>query len=745
MNFEKDLNKEQYEAVTSPDQYVRVIAGAGSGKTRVLTYRIAYLIEECNVDPYNILAISFTNKAAEEMRNRVIKLLPGKCGTLTIRTFHAFAAYVLRQEIGAIGFPSNFHIIDDDDQVKLLKDIAEENGLNRSDPIVKKTISFISTCKLHSRYPEDITDNMLHSKEDEEMKEYYERYEYLKNRQFALDFDDLLLKTIKIFEDNPTILRKWQRRFHYILVDEFQDTNDVEYKLLNLLMTDSTSLYVVGDPDQTIYTWRGTNPRIIVDLDKRYKGLVTITLTQNYRSTKNILECANRLIKRNNIRVEKDLVAVNPNGVEVTVKGSNTARNEAIWVQREIKRLVEKYHYSYGDIAILYRSNYVTINFEQIFATNQIPYQIYGGLAFYKRAEIKDLLAYFNLIDNENDDFAFDRICNVPRRGVGEATMHYLKNEAELNNKSLIGLLKSTDFSHNPNVSLKAYNSLKTLIYRLDSTRKELNKEDTNIARVLENMIMDIGYYEYLKRDDEYEEKLDNCKALFSDLHTFMIGHPDASFSEYLQNIALYTSQDDVKEEEKVSMMTVHTAKGLEFPVVIVVRFNEGVFPHNRSLLEGGKDALEEERRLAYVAFTRAKERLYITYSGDYYGGVGETMPSSFIGQAGLNPGSYDDFDGQGYSPWANKKSKHQREYHFDDEDIYHDYTEDDTDIIDSYIPQVPPKAKVWNQGDRVYHDNFGFGVVLEVKQNNIIVVRFDEGGVRNLDGNHPKVKKVEQ
>ncbi|MCD8203797.1 MAG: UvrD-helicase domain-containing protein [Coprobacillus sp.] len=737
MDFSSVLNEQQFRAVTTSSQNTRVIAGAGSGKTRVLTYRVAYLISELNVNPYNILAISFTNKATGEMYNRLNNLLEGKAQNLTVKTFHAFATYFLRREIDVLGYPQNFTILDDEDQTNIVKEIASESGYKKSDPIVGRTLAFIDSCKLKEKYPEDVSISSFknNQKEMEELLDFYERYEARKNRQFSLDFDDLLLKSIQILSNYPEIQAKWQARYSYILVDEFQDTNDVEYHFLNLLLNSDTSLYVVGDPDQTIYTWRGTNARIIVDLDKKIKGLVTIVLDKNYRSTQYIIDAANKLISHNKLRVEKKLSTVNGLGSRVVVKSNNTRRSEAEWLCREILDLVEKHDFSYRDIAVLYRSSYVTVDFEQVLAAYNIPYRIYGSLKFFSRREVKDALAFFKLVNEPRDDLSFERIINIPKRGIGDATVEQLRKESYNSSTFMYLYIKELDESDSiiPN---KHIQSLKTLIARIDEARNEVKKGDEPFAKILEDLIMDIGYYEYLKNDEDFDDRMENIKSLFNDMRTYQHENPEATLDEYLQNIALQTSQDELKDNNYVSLMTVHTAKGLEYRGVFVVRFNESVFPHTKSVSERGYEALEEERRLAYVAFTRAKEKLFISYSCDYsYVSGGNLIPSRFIKESGLiePASSYNQF---GTFASNNSRKPKENAYSFND-------TPAGSEDSSGYYSQVEENNNItWEVGDKVLHDTLGEGVVVSIEGDGIIKVEFKDHGLKSILSNHPKVKK---
>ena len=735
MNFEKELNEKQYEAVSTSFRNVRIIAGAGSGKTRVLTYRIAYLISEVNVLPWKILAITFTNKVANEMKTRVVKMIPECEKDLTIKTYHSFAAMFLRKEIHNINFPTSFTILDEDDQTKLVKDIVSELGFKRGDKIVGKALSYIGSQKLHERYPEDISITKELFEDEKLCLQIYTRYEEEKTKQLSLDFDDLLLITIYILDNFPSVRTRWQDRYDHILVDEFQDTNDIEYKLIKLLSKPSTCHYVVGDPDQTIYTWRGANQDIILNLQKTYLDMETIILDRNYRSTQTILDSANKLIAHNKLRVKKDLYTENTKGKPILVHRSPSSRSEADYVSREIKKLVQTEGYSYKDIAILYRSNYITMDFEASLVNNQIPYRIFGGQKFYQRREIKDVLAYFHLIVNPKDDISFERIANVPKRNIGDTTINYLKAEAKALGKSMYEYIRDFDFENDVSeMPTKSINSLKLMIVVIEKTRDDIKQNDEVFSKFLEEMIYSFGYNEYLMKEEDGDERIENVKALFEDLRHFIRSNPEATFEEYLQNISLISSQDELVDGEFVTLMTVHTAKGLEYPVVFVVRFNAGVFPHARSFAESGYKGLEEERRLAYVAMTRAKELLYLTYAGDYsYVLGGNLLPSQFLKESGneqLNKEEYNSFRGK----------KPAKSYHFDDEIDDKPFSLDEP--IRQDFSQEVNDVDEWQVGDIVIHKKFGEGTVIELEGDGIIKVNFKEHGIKSIMGNHPSVSK---
>lgn len=736
INFKDDLNEKQYEAVTTEFQNVRVVAGAGSGKTRVLTYRIAYLLSEMNVDPWKILAITFTNKVANEMKARVTKMLPEFEKNLTIRTFHSFAANFLRHEISTIGYPASFTILDEEDQTKLVKDIAAEMGFKKSDKIVQKTISYIAACKLKEKYPDEISIDHENFEDEKTCLEIYHRYEETKSKNYALDFDDLLLKTNYILENYVDIRMKWQQRIDHILVDEFQDTNDTEYRMIKFLSKPFTSLYVVGDPDQTIYTWRGANQKIIMELEKQFADVQTIILDRNYRSTQIILDSANKLIAHNKMRIHKDLYTKNTSGSPIVVKSCPSGRDEADYVAREIIKLKQQQGLSYKDIVVLYRSSYVTLDFESAFTMRGIPHKIYGGQKFYQRKEIKDVLAYFHLIVNPKDNISMERIINVPRRGIGEQTLLAIRSESAAKSLSILEYIRDVD-PENTELGPKILNSLKTMVFTIDKAREEIAKNEETFSKILEDMLSSLGYNDYLIQDDDGEERLEHVKALFEDLRHYLKNNPESTFDEYLQNIALLSAQDEIIDGDYVTLMTVHVAKGLEFPCVFVVRFNNGVFPHIRTQTESGYKGLEEERRLAYVAMTRAKERLYLTLAGDYsYVLNGNLTPSPFLKESG---NEVLDSTRHEYNPY--RTQTRQTSFHFDD-GPNHGF---ESDVPRKQNFDSPTNGiKEWKIGEIVLHDTLGRGVVIGLEGDGIIKVKFEQCGIKLILGNHPKVKKGE-
>ena len=726
--YQKLLNERQYEAVSTNAQFVRIVAGAGSGKTRVLTYRIAYLIGELGIYPENILAFAFTNKAAGEMRERAIKLVPHAAEHLKLSTFHSFCARFLRSEISILNYPSHFTIYDEDDQEKLLKNVAVELNYQKKDPIVKMAASFIGGHKTEGRYPEDVILKDNAYPEQKECLKFFHLYEVRKEQQKALDFDDLLLKTIEILERFPKTRNKWANRFSHILIDEFQDTNDVQYKLVKLFMKEGTSLYVVGDPDQTIYTWRGANQGIILNFDKDFPMAETIVLDRNYRSTQVILDTANRLISNNRHRIHKDLYTKNAFGEKIETERAFSRESEASWVIREIEKIKKtKIDFSYRQIAILYRSSYITLPFEKELEKNKIPFQIFGGTKFFQRREVKDVIAYFRLLYNSYDDISFERIINVPRRNIGEASLAALKVEARNHNLPLYSYVRDIE-QYDSELKTSKITSLTSMINKLEATKKKLDEKIEAYPSILNQLVVELGYYDYLAKDDEGDDRLDNIKMLFDDIFNFAKRNPDSPFEEYLEYATLATSQDDIDEGNFVSMMTIHVAKGLEFDYVFVIGLNEGVFPSSRAMDEEGFRGLEEERRLCYVAFTRARKKLFLSCNKSYSFVLdSELIASRFYKEAGLE---------------LPKDRGYRRQYNdfYDTPDIY-------DDIMD-VVSNEPPMSKEdnfiddWAVGDIAIHQTFGEGVVTKVLDNTIIEINFYEHGKKSILAKHYMLSK---
>ena len=750
------LNSTQLEAVTTSSQYVRIIAGAGSGKTRVLTYRIAYLMEAMHVDPYGILAVTFTNKAAQEMKERVVRIIGDRARFLSVSTFHSFCAKFLRVEAHNIGYPAGFTIFDEEDVEKLIKNIAADKGYKKSDPIVKAALHYIDSKKTKGQYPEDIEIHRESFTGEKECLEIYARYEEQKHQMLAFDFDDLILMTLHILENFPNVREKYARRFTHILIDEYQDTNDVQYRLIKLLVSPITNLYVVGDPDQTIYTWRGANQGIILNFPIDFEPCHDIILARNYRSTKTILDTANKLIANNQKRVKKDLYTEAGEGDKIIARRFESPEEEAHFVVSEIIKIAGKsWPVDYRNIAVLYRSSYLTRPFESEFAHNAVPYRIFGGLRFYQRKEVKDVLAYFRLLLNPLDDVAFERIINVPRRGIGDTSIQTMREEAASFGLSLYSYAASIQEHPESNLSKRVIGALMVLTSKMEATKQELTDNLEAYSEVLRKFITDIGYYAYIAEDEGIDEdRAGNVNALFDDITSYIKQNPESTFDEYLQNLALLTSQDDMNGGNYVSLMTVHVAKGLEFDNVFIIGLNEGTFPSYRSQMEKGNDGLEEERRLAYVAITRAKKKLFLTCNSGYsYQTNSHGVPSEFFAESGItfpeeNPyrkySSYGGYDRGGYQKkggWKTVSFGDRNKSFFSD-----------GDAIDPFEPSEPKEEPVkptdngihdWRIGDHIRHEKFGLGVVSEVIDESIIVVTFENGSKKTLLSSHPMITRI--
>lgn len=713
MNLDELLNPRQKEAATYLDSDLRIIAGAGSGKTRVLTYRIAYLIEEVGVEPRNILAITFTNKAANEMKERVIDILGDYASGALLCTIHSLCVRILRQNIRVLNYPNNFVIMDEEDQKSLLKKIFKDKQIDPKSISVKSCLNFISSCKMARVNPQRAM-NMAGDFIGEQKKAVaYDEYEKYKEQHFMLDFDDLLLKTLEIFENYPEILERWQRQFQYIHVDEFQDVGEIDYQLIKYLSGQST-LCVVGDPDQTIYSFRGSDIHYIMNFDKDFPNARTVILDQNYRSTKTILNISNNLIRKNKNRLEKDLFTELEEGTKVIHYSGIDEDAEANFVCDTIEEIINTVDgVNYHDFAILYRANYLSRTFEQKLIQRQIDYKIFGGLKFFNRKEVKDALSYIRLMVNQ-DDLSFERIVNVPARGIGNKTLEKIQNKSiqyGMSHYEAISL-----FSEEIGLSSKVKKQLSEFVRAIEKAKSS----SLPLHEVFEKLLIDVGYFEML-RNDQDDNRIQNLMELKSSIMNYMNEHPDtATFESYLQDIALYTSQDDIFDDEYVSLMSIHMAKGLEFNYVFVVGLSEDVFPSFRSVSESGDEGLEEERRLAYVAFTRAKKCLYLTDSqGFNFITNSPKMSSRFIDEIGKDR--------------VEHKGNPSR---FKTRDFVQIHETIEEMIGDNEIEE-------WKNGDFVEHDVFGKGVIIKVNPTTLDIAFSLPHGVKTLIAHHKALKKL--
>ena len=702
-----NLNDRQLQAVTTKSQYVRVIAGAGSGKTRVLTTRILYLIDQWGIPSENILAITFTNKAAKEMKDRIEKMVDDNGNSSFISTIHSFCLYFLRREIKVLDYPSNFSVIDADDQKLIIKEAINQYDIENTKGEINNILNYISNNKaagIDCLAALDMANNDKYTM-------YAKAYQYYMDRckqQYYLDFDDLLLFTNRILKTKSQIKEKWQKKYQFILVDEFQDIDNVQYELISHLASETSYVYVVGDPDQTIYSWRGANINIILDFDKKFKNAETIILNQNYRSTQNILNGANSLISYNKNRVKKDLISQNSVGDKIIHFSAGSEESESMYIVDKINSFLAKGN-NYQDIAILYRSNYLSRSIEKRLVDYHIPYIIYGGIRFYERKEIKDMLAYLKMLSIK-DDISVKRTINIPKRGIGDKSIDALFDYARENNLSLYQAIDT--YQGSGEKKMKAYKQL------IDELTEQSN--DKSLTDLFDMVFQQSGYREMLtnSKDPEDANRLENIKELMNDIEDFSKSNVDATLDDYLANVALYTDIQNSSDENVVRLMTVHATKGLEFDIVFVCALSDGIFPSQRSIEESGNKGLEEERRLAYVAFTRARKVLILTDNrGFSYSEGASKRPSRFI----------EEID-----------SQYLKDYNKVVNDNY--YNSSSSTVISHNKTVTSSKYK---NGDKVYHDVFGEGIVLKSEGGNVQIAFSFPYGVKTIAASFPKLHKM--
>ncbi|WP_059172258.1 DNA helicase PcrA [Bacillus sp. FJAT-27445] len=625
------LNPEQQAAVKATDGPLLIMAGAGSGKTRVLTHRIGYLMLEKSVNPYNILAITFTNKAAREMRDRISRLMGGVAEEIWISTFHSMCVRILRRDIDRLGFNRNFTILDTTDQQSVIKGILKDLNMDPKQFDPRAILGSISSAKNELIGPSEY-ENAAGSYIEQKVANVYKEYQKRLRKNNALDFDDLIMLTIQLFKQVPEVLEKYQRKFQYIHVDEYQDTNRAQYMLVKMLAARFKNLCVVGDSDQSIYKWRGADIANILSFEKDYPNAKVILLEQNYRSTKRILLAANEVIAKNMNRKPKNLWTENQEGNKLVYYRADSEQGEAQFVAGKIKELVDSGDYSASDIAILYRTNAQSRVMEEVLLKSVIDYQIVGGIKFYDRKEIKDILAYLRLISNPDDDISLLRVINVPKRAIGATSVDKIIDFANLHDLTLYQALESVELIGLSPKTAKAAAEFRDII--ANYTRMQ---EFLSVTEIVEDLLDKSGYMDMLQAEKslEAQSRMENLEELLSVTKSFEETSEDKTLVAFLTDLALVADIDSMNDEpektEKVTLMTLHSAKGLEFPVVFLIGLEEGVFPHNRSLVDEGE--MEEERRLAYVGITRAEEYLFITNAQlrTLYGRTNMNPPSRFI------------------------------------------------------------------------------------------------------------------
>ena len=695
MNLLNGLNDKQKEAVLHIDGPCLVIAGAGSGKTKVLTTRIANLIES-GIPSYNILAITFTNKAAKEMRDRLSNIVPDN--NAFVGTFHSLGVRIIRENAPLIGLDRNFSIIDSDDVISLIKKIMKDLGLDpklTAPAYIRNKISNIKNEMLSS---EDIVKFYNTPQDKVAEKVYYEYIDILKKNN-SVDFDDLLRLPVLLFQEHPDVLEMYQDRFKYILIDEYQDTNEVQYKLSKLLAKKYKNIFIVGDPDQSIYMFRGANFRNILNFEKDYKNAKVIPLEENYRSTKYILDAANSVIKNNKERKEKTLWSSVGEGKKTKYLRAYDGKHEIQLVLDEIKRLIDE-GYNKKDIAVLYRTNAQSRVVEEMFLKSNMPYKVVGSYYFYNRKEIKDLICYLRLILNNDDEISLRRVINVPKRGIGDATIAKLELEAKEQNTSIFQV-----------ISKGKEQLFKELVLHLTE-----ESDNLSLTELIDLILTETGMREEYEAEKtmESERRLEVLEEFKSITKSFEERTGSVSLADFLEEISLIADITEHKEDDDVvTLMTMHSAKGLEFEVVFLVGMEDGIFPHQNSFCEEG--GLEEERRLCYVGITRAKERLYITNAKRrmLYGKDVMNSPSRFIKE--INPELLEV-----------ENEKMMPEEQINREELYHN--DGDVEFID---------------GDVIMHMIYGRGVVIEVKGDFITVAFAKNYGIKKLLKNHKSIKKI--
>ncbi len=695
------LNEQQREAVTTTEGYIRVIAGAGSGKTRALTHRFAYLVNDIGILPGNILCVTFTNKAANEMRQRIHQLT-GDNDTGYINTFHGFCVSVLQEDSHAVSYPKNFLVLDNSDIDSMLEIIYEERGLTLRDMTFGDARDMIENQKLF-RKPEYYKDLIRMT-----LDELYEKYQtatkkddiifygYLHQQKkcFGLDYNDLLLFTLYIFSQEPDIKRKWQERLEYIMIDEFQDIDQPQCLLMKVLAEYHGNLFVVGDPDQTIYSWRGADHRYLMQFDSEFPNVKTIYMMHNYRSTPSILEAANALIDKNVSRIKKDLIPELEPGTPVLCHMAPNSEHEAKWIAGRIRALHED-GWKYKDMTVLYRAHYLTRPIEEFFLKEKLPYTIYSGTQFFDRMEIKDALSYLRMVAYK-DDLSFRRVCNVPKRNIGQRRMAFLEEYATQNDVSLYTALRQ-NLDHDVFKGTKARQFVH-LIEDFSATY-----EGRPVSELLSDLLNQSGY-EQMMRTNGSQERLDNLAELKQSIYEYEVScGEETDLDGYLKHAALFTNADTAEAGDKVRLMTVHAAKGLEFPIVFLIGMNEGTFPSRKIK---SLDEMEEERRLAFVAVTRAEQQLVLTSAEGRNLDATPRYPSRFILDIGVDRLLFDEPPREGLI-------KEAKEY---------------IDMKSRYLSTGDEEDSLFDIGDRVEHPVMGFGTILERNANkSAYLIQFDD------------------
>lgn len=741
-NILQGLNEEQQQALLQIDGAVLVTAGAGSGKTRLLTHRIAYLISELQVSPYNILAITFTNKAAKEMKDRVEKMIEGG-DRVWISTFHSMCAKILRMDIEKLGdYDSNFSIYSDQDTDKLFKQICAKYNIEKEEK--RKNISYhINNLKNNNMTMTEYKKMYEYLDDIETIEHIYYDYQAELRKANALDFNDLMNVTYQLFKQCPEVLEKYAKRFKYVLVDEFQDTNTIQYDLVKMLTSVHKNIFVVGDEDQCIYTWRGANFANIFDFQKDFENVKLFKLERNYRSTKKILNLANKLIKNNKSRMEKNLWTENFDGAEIATKNVYDEKEEAEAVAREIYDLVQNHGYKYSDFAVLMRLNALTLPFEERFLAYNIPHRIYGGFKFYERAEIKNLISYLRLFTNPRDDISFERIINFPKRGIGESALKSLKEEANIYGESLLNILLRDDLDLSLS-TMKKFESFKSAYLMLREDYEKMSLTDFVKQLIREFNIKSA----YNSNSEEDINRLLNIDMFVSQVEDFENKNDSASLVQFLESISLISDIDGMDNAGNcVTIATIHSVKGLEFRYVFIVGLEEKIFPISRAF--DNNEEMEEERRLMYVAITRAKENLMLTCCKTryLYGKRDYQRPSRFLREINLAPAEenimpeFSVFQNNRYGQQIGNyyreqyQSKVEKTYFKEPEKSKYDYNPQHFKTkFDEYVENKKPKTENnFEIGQTVLHPKFGVGKIISIDGGKFADIDFGKIGIKSI------------
>ncbi|MFD2683058.1 DNA helicase PcrA [Bacillus seohaeanensis] len=734
------MNPQQRDAVKATDGPLLIMAGAGSGKTRVLTHRIAYLMVEKGVNPYNILAITFTNKAAREMKDRIGNILGGAAEDIWISTFHSMCVRILRRDIDRIGINRNFTILDPTDQKSVIKAVLKEKNIDPKKFDPRSILGSISSAKNELITPEEFS-KTAGGYYDTVVSDVYTEYQKRLRKNQALDFDDLIMTTIQLFQRVPEVLEFYQRKFQYIHVDEYQDTNRAQYMLVKLLAARFHNLCVVGDSDQSIYRWRGADIANILSFEKDYPSATVILLEQNYRSTQRILEAANKVINNNSNRKDKNLWTENLEGEKISYFRADTEQSEAQFVTGKIKEMVESGKRKYSDFAILYRTNAQSRVMEEILLKSNIEYSIVGGIKFYDRKEIKDILAYLRLIANPDDDISLQRVINVPKRGVGSTSIDKIARYAADHDISMFRALEEADFiGLSPKIT-KAVMEFKEMVKGYTAMQEYLS-----VTELVEEILDKSGYKEMLKSEKsiESQSRLENLDEFLSVTKSFEDTNDDKSLVAFLTDLALVADIDRLDEDdqpkESVVLMTLHAAKGLEFPVVFLMGMEEGVFPHSRSLME--EEEMEEERRLAYVGITRAEEELFMTNAQmrTLFGQTKMNPVSRFIGE--IPTELLDEVVPEKKTPFQTKSKSS-----FGQVSPSARRTMPRKPVSRPVPTSTGGEAANWQVGDKAQHKKWGTGTVVSVKgsgDNTELDIAFpNPNGIKRLLAKFAPIEKV--